>query len=379
MRTPIWGLAGLSVAYVAGCSAISVWHSRALASVPVEASRVEVLRALGQPDVVEHAGVPFARYASSGCSGRCAQRWWYENRLGLDTEAWSVEMECFRLRTRKVARDITVEDRSKRMRIHRPFIFIASLALMAWCTLMGVLVLIYGFNEQGLRCGRLCSLEVSIRQIFGVRGFEILVVMGLFARALMCGSANVRVCRTAGGHACRAAAEAGGAPWTQTPPTGATPVVRCLHRGKSLRVGTLQVASAMQGVDDQPGGDLHQQVLVVGLAHPAPVAARLTQVITRIVVHPVTAIHFGPRQALTTSPGFVLPARRRRITVVWAACMRWRAVAARVVRRIGEGGSRGECSGRAHGNGKQTYGCHRDASVMAALCGAVSANVRQAV
>ncbi|WP_308517791.1 hypothetical protein [uncultured Stenotrophomonas sp.] len=92
MRTPIWGLAGLSVAYVAGCSAISVWHSRALASVPVEASRVEVLRALGQPDVVEHAGVPFARYASSGCSGRCAQRWWYENRLGLDTEAWSVEM-----------------------------------------------------------------------------------------------------------------------------------------------------------------------------------------------------------------------------------------------------------------------------------------------
>jgi len=177
---------------VAGCSAISVWHSRALASVPVEASRVEVLRALGQPDVVEHAGVPFARYASSGCSGRCAQRWRYENRLGLDTEAWSVEMECFRLRTRKVARDITVEDRSKRMRIHRPFIFIASLALMAWCTLMGVLVLIYGFNEQGLRCGRLCSLEVSIRQIFGVRGFEILVVMGLFARALMCGYVALR-------------------------------------------------------------------------------------------------------------------------------------------------------------------------------------------
>jgi len=37
------------------------------------------------------------------------------------------------------------------MRIHRPFIFIASLALMAWCGLMGVLVLIHGFNEHGLR------------------------------------------------------------------------------------------------------------------------------------------------------------------------------------------------------------------------------------
>ncbi|WP_182067753.1 hypothetical protein [Stenotrophomonas pavanii] len=73
------------------------------------------------------------------------------------------------------------------MRIQRPFIFIASLALMAWCGLMGVLVLIHGFNEHGLRCGRLCSLETSIRLLFGDRGFEILVAMGLFATALMCG------------------------------------------------------------------------------------------------------------------------------------------------------------------------------------------------
>ncbi|HEP1208649.1 TPA: hypothetical protein QEN11_17450 [Stenotrophomonas maltophilia] len=78
------------------------------------------------------------------------------------------------------------------MRIHRPFIFIASLALIAWCTLMGILVLIYGFDEQGLRCGRLCSLEVSIRLLFGDRGFEILVAMGLFATALMCGRTALR-------------------------------------------------------------------------------------------------------------------------------------------------------------------------------------------
>lgn len=73
------------------------------------------------------------------------------------------------------------------MRIQRPFIFIASLALMAFCGLMGVLVIIYGFNEQGLRCGRLCSLEISIRLLFGDRGFEILVAMGLVAAALMLG------------------------------------------------------------------------------------------------------------------------------------------------------------------------------------------------
>ncbi|ARZ74873.1 hypothetical protein CCR98_12035 [Stenotrophomonas sp. WZN-1] len=94
MRALMWGLAGLFVAYVAGCSAISAWHSRALASVPVGAGKAEVLRGLGQPDVVEDAGVPFTRYASSGCSGHCTQRWWYENRLGLDTEAWSLELDA---------------------------------------------------------------------------------------------------------------------------------------------------------------------------------------------------------------------------------------------------------------------------------------------
>jgi hypothetical protein len=78
------------------------------------------------------------------------------------------------------------------MRIHRPFIFIASLALMALCGLMGVLVLIYGFNEQGLRCGRLCSLEISIRLLFGDRGFEILVATGLVAAALMFGHIALR-------------------------------------------------------------------------------------------------------------------------------------------------------------------------------------------
>ena len=94
MRTLMWGLVGLFVAYVAGCSAISAWHSHALASVSVGASRAEVMRALGHPDVVEHAGAPFTRYASRGCSGRCAQRWWYENRLRLDTQAWSVELDA---------------------------------------------------------------------------------------------------------------------------------------------------------------------------------------------------------------------------------------------------------------------------------------------
>ena len=72
MRTLMWGLVGLFVAYVAGCSAISAWHSHALASVSVGASRAEVLRALGHPDVVEHAGAPFTRIAAAGANADTA-------------------------------------------------------------------------------------------------------------------------------------------------------------------------------------------------------------------------------------------------------------------------------------------------------------------
>lgn len=35
----------------------------------------------------------FARYASQPCGGDCAERLWFENRLSLDTEAWSVELD----------------------------------------------------------------------------------------------------------------------------------------------------------------------------------------------------------------------------------------------------------------------------------------------
>ena len=47
-------------------------------------------------------------------------------------------------------------------------------------------------------------------------------------------------------------------------------------------------------------------------------------------------------------------------------------VASGVVRRIGEGGGRGQRGGCAQCDGKQTCGLHGDASVMAAACGAVA-------
>lgn len=78
------------------------------------------------------------------------------------------------------------------MRVHRPFIFIASLALAAWALLMGVLVLIYGLNAGSTRCGKLCGLGFAIRQYFGWHAYEVGVAMLCFGVAAVCVSIALR-------------------------------------------------------------------------------------------------------------------------------------------------------------------------------------------
>ena len=58
-----------------------------------DAEDVVVARFGTQPSVREKPGVLFARHASQSCDGECAERLWFENRLSLDTEAWSVELD----------------------------------------------------------------------------------------------------------------------------------------------------------------------------------------------------------------------------------------------------------------------------------------------
>src|SRR3954465_6327587 len=52
-----------------------------------------VIAKFGNPSVKDNAEKLFARYASSKCQSPCVERWWYENRLGLDIEAWSVSFD----------------------------------------------------------------------------------------------------------------------------------------------------------------------------------------------------------------------------------------------------------------------------------------------
>lgn len=79
--------------YLVACSGLSTSKSRAFDSIKLGDSRAAVVEALGTPDVRELPEKLFARYASRPCSGACKERLWFENKLSLEIEAWSVELD----------------------------------------------------------------------------------------------------------------------------------------------------------------------------------------------------------------------------------------------------------------------------------------------
>jgi len=84
----------LPVLSVSSCAMISHARNEAFEKIGVGQTRADVVKAFGvSPSFVEGAGVGFPRYASQPCHGRCAERMWFENRLSMDMEAWSVELD----------------------------------------------------------------------------------------------------------------------------------------------------------------------------------------------------------------------------------------------------------------------------------------------
>ena len=82
------------VAVTGACSFTSYSRNSAFDAVRVGDAESEVIARFGkQPSVRESPDVLFARYASRPCGGECVERLWFENRLSLDTEAWSVELD----------------------------------------------------------------------------------------------------------------------------------------------------------------------------------------------------------------------------------------------------------------------------------------------
>lgn len=82
------------VGSIGACSYKSHMRNSAFDAMHVGDTEASVIAGFGtQPSVRERRGALFARYASQPCSGDCIERLWFENRLSLDMEAWSVELD----------------------------------------------------------------------------------------------------------------------------------------------------------------------------------------------------------------------------------------------------------------------------------------------
>lgn len=87
------GVLSLPVLYATTCSYVAHRNTAAFNDVVVGDGEATVLRTLGTPSMREKRGEPaFVRYSGEGCVAPCHERLWYENRLGLDVEAWSIEL-----------------------------------------------------------------------------------------------------------------------------------------------------------------------------------------------------------------------------------------------------------------------------------------------
>lgn len=87
-------VAAAVVGSVGACSYKSHARNSAFDAVQIGDTEASVINRFGtQPSVRERPDVSFSRYASQPCGGDCAERLWFENRLSIDTEAWSVELD----------------------------------------------------------------------------------------------------------------------------------------------------------------------------------------------------------------------------------------------------------------------------------------------
>ena len=96
-RILVWAVLLLPAVYVSTCSYVSHRSATSFDAISVGDAEDKVIELLGRPSVREMAGgQPFGRYGGKLCNAPCAERLWFENRLSLDTEAWSVDLDANR-------------------------------------------------------------------------------------------------------------------------------------------------------------------------------------------------------------------------------------------------------------------------------------------
>lgn len=80
------------LSYGTACFYIKMQRQAAYDSVKIGDTGDFVIALFGKSSVSENSEKPFYRYASKNCSLPCVERLWFENRLALDIEAWSVSL-----------------------------------------------------------------------------------------------------------------------------------------------------------------------------------------------------------------------------------------------------------------------------------------------
>lgn len=93
----------IAVAYVGACTYASDAMNEAFDLIRIgDTEAIVIARFRTAPSVREKSDAIFLRYATSPCTRPCVERLWYENRLSLDVEAWSVELDQYGRVIRKV-------------------------------------------------------------------------------------------------------------------------------------------------------------------------------------------------------------------------------------------------------------------------------------
>jgi hypothetical protein len=85
-------MALIILSYVMTCSYVRTKRQSSYDSVKIGDTAEFVIGQLGIPSVRETPENQFLRYASKKCQMPCVERLWFENRLALDIEAWSVSL-----------------------------------------------------------------------------------------------------------------------------------------------------------------------------------------------------------------------------------------------------------------------------------------------
>ena len=79
--------------YIAACEFISKSKMMEFESIEVGDTKEKVMDRFGTPSHVELPGNLYSAYASYQCKAPCVARLWFENKLSVGMEAWSLELD----------------------------------------------------------------------------------------------------------------------------------------------------------------------------------------------------------------------------------------------------------------------------------------------